>query len=137
MKILVIIIFTFFLISCEKNIEPLGGTVYLELNQEIYTVGETVEIYLINESRSSVYTRYPSAWGFSKYSDGKWAALDIALPQMEPIPIEHKPYKKIISRRTFQDTGLYMYQEVFYWDPKFKDEVGMLISNEFEIKIGP
>ena len=138
MRVLFTIIFSLFLISCEKNIEPVGeGVVSLESNQEIYAVGDTVQIYVINESNRSVYSFSPSAWGFSKYSDGEWKQLNYALPQMEPKPVEHKYHKSVIQKHTFQDTGLYRYQRYLFWDreAKFKDGLGMLISNVFEIKI--
>jgi hypothetical protein len=139
MRVLGIIIFAFFLISCEKNTEPVGGgEVYLESNQKIYSIGDTVEIYLINESNRSVYSFYPCAWGFSKYIDGEWKQLSIVLPDVIPIPVEHKYQKSIIGVQAFTDSGLYRYQQNIYWDKqrKFKEGIGMLISNEFEIKIG-
>ena len=140
MRVLITIIFSLFFISCEKNVEPSGGgEVSLESNQEIYTVGDTIQIYLINEANRSVYSFYPSAWGFSKYTDGEWKQITYAVPQMEPKPIEHNHNKSIIRIHTFQDPGLYRYQQYLYWDKqaKFKDGLGMLISNEFEIKPVP
>jgi hypothetical protein len=138
MRLLFILVFSFFLISCEKNNEPLKeGEVILSLSQESYEVGDSVEIFLIKMTDKPVYSHPPSDWVLSKLVNDTWEAIaPINIPAVWLPPNEFKERKTLVFTRIFQNSGLYRYQLFLTWDKEGNrhDSPGWIISDTFEIK---
>jgi len=143
MKVLIILcpVFLLFLQCCSKDFSPTytdgEGNVYLETDKEIYTSNETIKFYMVNNTNRSVYSHPPGDWALSKKIDENWYVvypqniIMVVLP-----PKEWKAGRKLIATYTIQDTGLYKIQMFLSWDKeaKYKEDLGIVFSNNFQIK---
>jgi len=138
MRVLLILVFTFFLISCEKNYTPLEeGEIILSTSQEVYEVGDTVEILLIKTTDKPVYSHPPGGWVLSKKVNGKWEAIaPINIPMVWLPPHEFKQRRTSVFAEIFQDKGQFNYQMHLTWDKEGNrvDSPGWIISDTFEIR---
>jgi hypothetical protein len=140
MRTVLIIFLFFFIFSCEKNFEPLGdGEVYLETNKVVYSTVDSIQTYLINNSGRSVFSHPPGEWYLCKYINEEWETIfPTFLPAVVLPPHEWKNPQMLVFSRSFPDTGLFRIRMYLSWDKEtdFKDELGWIYSNKFQIKIG-
>jgi hypothetical protein len=140
MRFVLLILFVSLIISCEKNYEPLGdGNVFLETTQDSYFIGDSVQIYLVNESDRPVYFDRPGGWVLSKKVGGEWQVIESAVIALVLFPSNKlQGYRNLVFQRAFQDTGLYKVRFFLSWDKegKYRDGLELIITSPFEIKNG-
>ncbi len=139
MKSTVFIILFFFIISCDKSFEPIGGEVYLQSNKSEYANSEKVEIFLINESNLPVYGIEQIGRRLYKKHGEKWLLIDRgelsgACPQSYKIDGK----KNLVYSTVLADTGYYKFKMLLSWDKERKEFEGLgeINSNVFSVNIG-
>jgi len=139
MKGLSIVLLLLFIFSCEKNVEPISSQVYLETNKDIYTTDDSICTYLVNNSNLTVFSHPPGEWSLHKKIDDEWILIypTLVIAVVLP-PKEWNSGRMLVFKRTFQDTGLFRIQMPLSWDKEYKeiDDLGLVYSNTFNIKIG-
>lgn len=139
MKQLLIIILFFSLFSCSRIYDPSGvDQVYLETTQDTFAVGDTVRVYLINETGRSVYSHPPAGWWLSKRINGEWRVIaPVAIPQGILPSLEWTSQRAEVFKQTFTDAGLYQFSLLLSWDKDAQqlNGLGYIASNPFEIKV--
>ena len=136
MRLFLVLIFSLSILSCEKNLDPIGREIFLETSKDSYELDDSVNIYLINESNESVFSH-----GYVKMSKkigNEWSEFQQVVPWQNYPTREYKDHKNLVWTLKFQDTGLYKYRMFFSWDYKGKviDDLGLLYTNTIEIKFG-
>ena len=136
MRLFLILIVSLYILSCEKNLDPLGRVVFIETSKDIYELSDSVNIYLINESNESVFSH--GYFYISKKIGNEWSEFQRTVPYMNEPTREYKNRKNLVWTFTFQDTGQYKYRMNFSWDyeGKVKDNLGLLYTKTIKIKIG-
>jgi hypothetical protein len=136
MRLFLVLIFSLSILSCEKNLDPIGREIFLETSKDSYELDDSVNIYLINVSNEPVFSH---GYGqISKKINNEWSEFQRTVPLMNEPTREYKDHKNLLWTLRFQDTGLYKYRMYFSWDyeSRVKDDLGWLYTNTIEIKIG-